>query len=205
MKINEVNLIIITLFLFCFSSSAQIKNKSTSKTMKSFEQTIIVLKKKGLIEQEAYPKKPQSIPKYSEKNPTGIDFYNTPLENEDLSYLDLERTFFYKSEINTCSFKNSKLKESHLCWNDFYHTDFTEADLSGSDLRASIFEDVLFIKADLSNADLRQSDFDNCNFGSANMKGTKLTRKQKTQLNLSKKQINEINWMNDEGAEPEGG
>lgn len=193
------------MFLFCLVSLAQNKSENNSKTMKTFEQTISVLKKKGILDQEVNPKKPQSMPKYSDENPTGINFDNMPLENEDLSYLDLERSFFYKSEINTCNFENTILKESHLCWNDFYHTDFTGADLSGSDLRASIYEDVRFIGTNLSNTDLRQSDFENCNFDSANMKGAKLTKEQKAELNLSEKQINEIDWMNDEGPEPEGG
>ena len=205
MIINKVNFAIITMFLFCFISVAQNKSENNSKTMKTFEQTILILKEKGIVEQEVHPQKPQSMPKHSDENPTGINFDNMPLENENLGNLDLERTFFYKSEINTCNFENSKLKESHLCWNDFYHTDFTGADLSGSDLRASIFEDVRFIRTNLSNTDLRQSDFENCNFDSANMKGAKLTIGQKKELNLSEKQINEIDWMNDEGAEPEGG
>ena len=162
MIIKKVNFVTITLFLFCFTSVAQNNSKNNSKTMKTFEQTISVLKKNGILDQEVNPKKPQSKPKYSDENPTGINFDNMPLENEDLSYLDLERTFFYKSEINTCSFENTILKESHLCWNDFYHTDFTGADLSGSDLRASIYEDVRFIGTNLSNTDLRQSDFENC-------------------------------------------
>lgn len=205
MIFNKVNFATITVFLFCFISLAQNKKEDDSKLMKTFEQTISILKKKGLVEQEANPKKPQSMPKYSDENPTGIDFYSMPIENENLANLDLERTFFYKSEINTCNFENSKLKDSHLCWNDFYHTNFTGADLSGSDLRASIFEDVRFIRTNLAYADLRQSDFENCYFDSANMKGAKLTLVQKADLNLSEKQINEIDWRNDEGAEPEGG
>lgn len=205
MKKYSLNTLCIIFFFSCFFANAQVRIETSVRQMKTYKESMVILKEKGLIEKEENPEKPESMPKYSDKNPVGLSFYDAILEGEDLSFLDLERTFFNGSDVKKCNFKKSKLKESNLCWNDFTNTNFSYADLSGSDLRAANFKNVRFIKTNLSNADLRQSSFDNCNFTSANMKGAKLTREQQKGMNLSDRQIMEIQWMDTEGKEPKGG
>jgi uncharacterized protein YjbI with pentapeptide repeats len=97
------------------------------------------------------------------------------------------------------------LRESTLCWNDFVDVDFSQAVLSGADLRASLFERVSFVEADLRSADLRRSAFANCLFDRASMKGAILTRRQGATLSLSASQLSDIDWVDDEGDEPDGG
>ncbi|MET1260570.1 pentapeptide repeat-containing protein [Flagellimonas sp. DF-77] len=173
--------------------------------VKSFEATVKILQAKRWVEADRQPQKPKAMPQYDDENPTGFEFFRTFVEDEDLSYLDLERTFFNRSEISGSRFVAARMRESNLCWNDFYHTDFSKADLSGSDMRAAIFEHVKFIDTDLSKADLRQSSFEACDFSGALMKGTKLTRDQQKGMVLSAEQIAAIQWMDKAGEEPDGG
>ena len=91
------------------------------------------------------------------------------------------------------------------CWNDFIEVNFTDADLSGSDLRASLFRRVAFVRANLRNADLRRSTFETCDFADADMAGAKLTRKQGEGIHLSDEQRRVIDWQESDGDEPLGG
>lgn len=135
-----------------------------------------------------------------------LEFYRTDIEDgSDLSNLTLSNTFFGRSEVGAVSFYNTKLSDSNLCWNDFVRTDFTECDLSGSDLRASNFTGVKFVNSNLEKCDLRHSNFKDCLFEGANFKNAKLTHEQKIQFSLSDEQIRSINWLDDEGLEPDGG
>ena len=193
-------------FLFLFVLLAfDVQSQQRSDEPKDFAETVAILRKRGWIGEDEHPQKPKSMPKYSDDGPLGISFFSTIVEEEDFSWLDLERTYFNGSEVNGATFHNTRLKESNLCWNDFYHTDFSYADLSHSDLRSSIFENVRFVGTNLSGSDLRRSSFENCDFTAAQMRGVKLTREQGKVLQLSQKQIKEINWQESDGEEPEGG
>ena len=134
----------------------------------------------------------------------GISFFRT-LVKGDMSGLTLPRTYFGRSEISAATFRNTDLRESVLCWNDFADVDFAQADLRDSDLRASQFDRVSFVGANLSAADLRMSDFRRCRFDRASMVGATLTRVQGKTLSLSSTQIAEVNWVDDDGTEPGGG
>jgi len=69
-----------------------------------------------------------------------------------------------------------------MCWNDFINVNFNNTDLSGSDLRASLFE--------------------NCDFKGAKMTGAIATKG--ADLDLSEEQTSVINWVSHED-EPDGG
>ena len=153
---------------------------------------------------EPPPPIPDHTPRHDDNGPLGVSFFRTWVEG-DLSNLTLPRTFFGRSEIKGASFHRTDLRESNLCWNDFVDVDFSEAVLRSSDLRASLFDRVSFVEADLGFADLRRSTFANCLFDRASMKGTILTRRQGETLSLSASQLSKINWVDDEGNEPDGG
>jgi len=157
----------------------------------------------GFTESEYLPK-PGHRPQYDDEEPLGVNFFRTTVTG-DLSDLTLPRTFFGRSEIRQAFFRNTDLEESNLCWNDFTDVDFTSANLSRCDMRASLFERVLFDNCELGLADLRRSSFVGCSFKGASMKGTVLAYEQKNDLSLSDVQISEIAWMNDPGEEPAGG
>jgi len=158
----------------------------------------------GLADCDPAPPIPDHKPRYDDDEPLGVNFFRTRIEG-DLSGLTLPRTFFGHSEISRSSFHGTDLRESNLCWNDLVDVDFSQAVLSESDLRASLFERVSFAEADLGSADLRRSTFANCLFDRACMKGTILTRQQAETLSLSASQRSEINWIDSEGDEPDGG
>jgi len=135
----------------------------------------------------------------------GLQFFRTAVENQDLSNLSLPRTYFGRSELKLISFRNSDLRESRMCWNDWIKCDFTEADLKLSDLRGSVFLGCAFVETILANADLRRSRFAECVFRDAEMSGAKLTRQQARGMNLSRAQRDIIDWQEEDGEEPPGG
>ncbi len=147
---------------------------------------------------------PLSRPKYDDKT-IGVSFFRIRLSDQKLENLTLPRTFFGRSEVQNVSFFGSNLSESTLCWNDFSEVNFAECDLSGSDLRAAIFRNVNFSGTNLDRADLRRSDFIDCDFSNANMAGAKLTGEQRRRLQLSRQQVEQIDWQDSDGEEPGGG
>jgi uncharacterized protein YjbI with pentapeptide repeats len=68
-----------------------------------------------------------------------------------------------------------------------------------------VYVNVRFDQADLRNTDLRQSSFENCSFVDADMSGAVSTRKEKTSLVLSEKQIAQVSSVDEDGEEPDGG
>jgi BTB/POZ domain-containing protein KCTD9 len=126
------------------------------------------------------------------------------LADVDASGLTIPRTFFSRSAIERCSFVDTDLSESNLCWNDFEETDFSHAVLRGADLRASEFMGCSFENADLSGADLRQSGFDDCSFKNAHLEGARLTDDQLNALELSREQRKSV-VPEGPGDEPDGG
>jgi len=152
------------------------------------------------------PPLPDHLPRPDDEEPLGVAFFRTFVgEGDDLSNLFLPRTFFGRSEINHAAFRNTDFSESNLCWNDFVHVDFTDAILTGSDLRASLFQCVRFVRTDLRRAGLRRSTFEACVFEGALMEGAILTQNQKAMMELSQGQLDDIAWSSDEGDEPDGG
>ena len=182
-----------------------VASENQSENRKTFNETIEILRELGIVDEHQNPIKPKTIPQYDDKDPAGLSIIRTGLENKDLSNLDMQRTFFNRSELVECSFENTDLRESNLCWNDFIKVNFSGADLSDADLRASIYENVYFTGSNLSGTDLRRSYFKNCDFTSANMSGAKLTKDAGKMLALSDKQQQEIDWQENEGEEPNGG
>jgi uncharacterized protein YjbI with pentapeptide repeats len=148
------------------------------------------------------PPMPNHLPQSDDTQPLGVTFFRTFVgDGDDLGNLTLPRTFFGRSEINDVSFQNTDLTESNLCWN----VDFTDAVLTGSDLRASVFSKVKFLRADLRGADMRRSSFENCVFDGALMDRAILSNGQRSELELSDEQREKIEWTNDDGPEPDGG
>jgi uncharacterized protein YjbI with pentapeptide repeats len=123
----------------------------------------------------------------------------------DSSNLTVPRTFFGRSEVSGASFRNTDLSESTLCWNDFVEVDFSDGSLRGGDLRAAVFDGVIFARCDLRGADLRRSSFKRCEFTDADLRGAKLTREQAVLLELSLEQERGVLWEDGDGEEPDGG
>jgi BTB/POZ domain-containing protein KCTD9 len=158
----------------------------------------------GLADTEIAPPVPDHRPRFDDEEPLGVSFFRTNIEG-DLSGLTLPRTYFGRSEIKGTSFRDTDLRESTLCWNDFIDVDFSRTILISSDLRASLFERVSFGAADLESTDLRRSTFRDCLFDHAVMRGAILTRRQGQNLVLSDSQRAEVTWSGEDGDEPGGG
>ncbi len=177
----------------------------------SYEESHRRLQERGHFSEKAVPPIRPGVPSIQDEAPLGITFFRTlvgeeePGLIEDIENMTLPRTFFGRTEVRQTSFKGTDLFESCLCWNAFIQVDFTKSSLSGSDLRASLYDHVLFVQADLSGADLRGSAFDACDFTNAVMKGAKLTYAQGRLLSLSENQRQEIDWQDEDGDEPDGG
>jgi uncharacterized protein YjbI with pentapeptide repeats len=164
------------------------------------------LRELGLLDQDDNPPMPKRVPQHNDEEPLGVSIFRARLADAlDLSNLTLQRTFFGFSEINHVLFRNSDLQESNLCWNDFIGTDFTGANLGRSDMRSSLFQDVLFVATSLDGADLRRSSFVDCDFEKATMRGAVLTRRQGTEMSLSAGQRQDVDWRDENGPEPPGG
>lgn len=172
----------------------------------SYELSCARLRELGLLDRDSIAPMPEQLPRYDDEEPLGFSVFKVCMaDGLDLSDLSLPRTFFGRAEINGVSFRNTDLRESNMCWNDFVRTDFTGADLARCDMRAALFKQVIFVEANLRGADLRHSSFIDCSFIGASMKGAALTREQADTLPLSETQRHEIDWIDDSGAEPDGG
>lgn len=175
-------------------------------TLPSYEQSLQILRERGIIGGKESPPQPSMMPQPEDAEPSGLRFFRTGFEADaDLSGISIARTFFGKSEIANVSFRKSDLAESNLRWNDFIDVDFRETCLAQADLRASEFLRVRFDNADLSRADLRYSNYEDCTFERANLNGAKLAEDQKEELRLDEDQIRQISWQPGHGAEPSGG
>ncbi len=136
----------------------------------------------------------------------GVEFFRTFVgDGDDLGSLTLPRTFFGRSEINDCSFVNTDLSDSTMCWNDFISVDFSDADLTNADMRASLYQKVKFVRADLKGADFRHSSFEDCDFTEAGLDFARVTEDQIAAMGLSSHQVEAINVESDPGPEPKGG
>lgn len=145
------------------------------------------------------------MPQYADEELIGADIFRTELADADLSNLTMPRTFFGKSEVRDTSFRNSDLRESNLCWNDFVRVDFSQASLVGADLRSSLYDDVCFDGADLRMADLRRCDLDGCTFIGADLRGAIISFNEAVRLPFSHEQKAGLDKRPDDGPEPDGG
>ena len=145
------------------------------------------------------------MPLPDDEEPLGLSFFRTRVEDESFDNFSMPRTFFGRSQINSCTLRNADLSQSNLCWNDFLDVDFSLADLRGADLRCSIFKRVKFQNTDLRSADLRRAGFIDCDFKDAQLEGTRLTRFQiqRLKLALAQKRVIKKSWT--AGEVPPGG
>ncbi len=173
-------------------------------SQRDYHQSCTVLQQLGYLDANVVPPMPPRRPLHDDPEPLGVSFFRMEVSG-DFSWLCLPRTFFGKSEIRDCSFANSDLSESTLCWCDFANVDFSNGCLRGSDLRASSFERVNFSGCDLRDTDLRHSQFNDCTFDGAIVGGTKLSAAQRALLPLSAQQSASVAWQSDDGEEPGGG
>lgn len=171
----------------------------------SYEESCQVLQEYGLLEDADIPPIPVTMPSYDDDEPFGVSFFKMGVEDIELENLTLPRTFFGRSLMREVSFCNTDLIESRMCWDDFIDVNFSLANLTGCDMRASRFERVSFARSDLSYSDLRRSEFTDCDFTEARMHQAKLTRPQGQLLSLSALQCQEVDWQEEEGEEPGGG
>lgn len=148
---------------------------------------------------------PARMPRYDDEEPLGFSYFRCGLMDANLSNFTLPRTFFGRSSLERVLFCNTDLSESRMCWNDFIECDFSGADLTGCDMRASIFKDCNFAGAILKCTELRSADFQKCNFTQAQMNGARLTRLQGVSLTLSEEQTQNIDWHWSAAEEPGGG
>lgn len=177
-----------------------------SNRLPSYDESIEVLRNRGILGSEEEPPMPDRMPNPDDSDPLGLSFFRMGFDNgADLSELSIPRTFFGKSEIEGVSFRCTDLSESNLRWNDFVDVNFSEAVLVGADLRASEYVRVNFSASNLSGADLRYANYESCSFEGAKMTGTLLAEAQRLELQLSQSQLDEISWQPDHGPEPSGG
>lgn len=172
---------------------------------RSFEESILILRESGVVFEDQSPRLPAAMPQFDDEDPCGISIFRMGMDGDDCRNLEIPRTFFSKSEIANCDFSNTNLSESNLCWNDFISVKFVGADLSSSDLRNSKYQNVDFSLANLSNSDLRHCEFDGCKFTGANMTAVRLTKLVGESLNLSLEQKTGIDWHDVDGEEAAGG
>ena len=171
---------------------------------KPYNESCLFLKAEQLLEGESLPELPERAPRHDDEQ-LGVSFFRTQLANARLENLTLPRTFFGRSEIREVSFRGTDLSQSTGCWNDFVDVDFSEADLSATDLRGSIFQRVSFRGAILRDADLRRTSFSGCTFADADLTGAKLSRSVLWLFRLSAAQRRSVDWQSGPGPEPEGG
>lgn len=170
----------------------------------SYDDSCRLLQSQQIIDVGEIPPMPTRPPRHDDEV-LGVSFFRTELADAKLEHLTLPRTFFGRSEMRATSFRDTDLSESTANWNDFIDVDFSSADLSRCDFRASVFQRVRFIGTCLAGADLRRGSFIGCDFTNADFTGAKLTKQASASLNLSTEQQRVIDWQTDDGAEPAGG
>jgi BTB/POZ domain-containing protein KCTD9 len=150
------------------------------------------------------PPLPERPPRHDDEV-LGVNFFRTLVAECTLDGLTLPRTYFGRSEVRSTSFRDTDLTESTANWNDFADVDFAGADLSRADLRGNNLERVSFRATRLTGADMRCCSLTDCDFAEADMRGVRLTRDTGAGLALSDEQRSVIEWVDDDGEEPDGG
>jgi uncharacterized protein YjbI with pentapeptide repeats len=129
---------------------------------------------------------------------------------QDLEFTghDHSRTNFNRSGWTRVRFAGCRLVESFACWADFVDCDFSGADLTGCDMRASLFRGCRFDGAILRGADLRRSSFEGCSFVGADMTGAIADDYETMGYlfdKLTEAQLATMSVHADPGPEPPGG
>jgi uncharacterized protein YjbI with pentapeptide repeats len=170
----------------------------------SYDDSCRALQSQQIIDEGEIPPMPERPPRHDDEV-LGVSFFRTKLADAKLEHLTLPRTFFGRSEIRATSFLDTDLSESTANWNDFIDVDFSSADLSHFDFRASVLQSLRFIGSRLVGADFRRCTFTGCDFTNADLTGAKFTKQAAASLRLSSEQQRVIDWQADDGAEPGGG
>lgn len=181
--------------------AAPIGRKSLEETWQILDATCMPMPRDG----QGQPFVPARMPSYDDPEPLGLSFFRCSYADADLSNLRLPRTFFGRSSLERLNVQNTDLSESRMCWNDFVDCDFSHADLTGCDLRASIFKGCTFASATLRRAEMRGATFSRCLFTNSDMASARLTYFQRLTLKLSVEQKANIEWSWRRPAQPGGG
>ena len=119
-------------------------------TRSGYHDSVRKLEQLGYLEEGQAPNAaPDRRPQFDDEL-LGIQFFRTRVSDADLSSLTLPGTYFGRSEIIRTAFRNTDLRLSTLCWNDFIEVDLRDACLADCDLRAALFE-----RCEIEGADLR--------------------------------------------------
>ena len=134
-----------------------------------------------------------------------FSIHKSGYEYLNMAGFTLPRSYFGRSRFEWANFTNTDFHESRFCWNDFVDCSFRHGDLTGADLRASLFLRCRFDHADLTGSDLRGSELRECTFFGADLSGCRVSREVADQLPFSAEQIASIQWEDDDGEEAPGG
>jgi BTB/POZ domain-containing protein KCTD9 len=149
------------------------------------------------------------MPRPRDEGPLGFHYYKHHVEDADLANLTLPRTFFGRSGLHGVRYRNTDLSRSWMCWNDFIDCDFSGANLSGCQMRSSIFRRCKFVGTNLKRADLRGSTIEGCDFTHALLNGARADEFYAGEFELyqrlSEKQRKVMQWSEEPGPEPDGG
>ncbi|HET9991796.1 MAG TPA: pentapeptide repeat-containing protein [Kofleriaceae bacterium] len=118
----------------------------------SYLDSVRLLEELGYIEQGEAPAAPPERRPQFDDDARGLEFFRTRVGDGDFSDVTLPGTYFGRSEITQCSFRNADLRRSSMCWNDVVDVDFRGACLVECDLRASLFERCDFAGAQMDGA-----------------------------------------------------
>jgi uncharacterized protein YjbI with pentapeptide repeats len=179
---------------------------------RTLEETWTLLEGDGWLmprDTSGVPFVPAAMPRQVDEEPLGFSFLRTRLVDADLSHLTLPRTFCSRSLFERVDFRNTDIVESRLCWNDFVHCDFSGANLTGCDLRASIYRNCNFSDAIFELADMRASTYEHCDFTGAQFRnaiGHRASAKKQGLLGcLSVEQKASMRWHYEPGEDVSGG
>ncbi len=150
------------------------------------------------------PYVPKAMPSFDDET-LGFEFFRTKVLDTSFAVLTLPRTFIGRSLLERVDFRDTDLRESRLCWNDFVDCDFSGADLRGADLRGSTFTKCRFERADLRDAELRNSSFNGSDFRAADVRGAHVRRLSAVLTLLTHEQRLELKRAWFDAEEPGGG
>lgn len=121
-------------------------------TRRSYADSIRRLETLGHLDPGQAPTTPPNRRPRFDDDALGVQFFRTEVDDADLSNLTLPGSFFARSAVARTSFRNTDLRMSTMCWNDFTDVDFRDACLAECDLRASVFDGCRFEGADMHGA-----------------------------------------------------
>lgn len=144
------------------------------------------------------------MPNFDEEQ-AGVRILHATLENADLGDCKLVRILIGRSKVVRVNLQGADLTGSRMCWSDFEECDFSYAFLAGCDLRASLFQKCNFAGAALRGVDLRRSAFEQCDFSGADLTGAIASDAGGLKLLLTSQQQAAVQWTPFLGEMPAGG